>query len=142
MFLRMKVSSGNAWDVRRYYWDWKSNKKVFFQLKLVWPNDQDGSYVSVIVLLFPKHEFMAWFSSFYIRFPQIYQSSANTETRNTLKTLTVAASVSFNIYTHLTLALCNIIFACRSSHLQMFFKLGALKISANFTKNTCVKDSF
>ena len=91
---------------------------------------------------FSKHEFMAWFSSFYIRFPQIYQSSANTETRNTLKTLTVAASVSFNIYTHLTLSLCNIIFTCRSSRLQMFFKLGALKISTNLTKDTGVKDSF
>ena len=70
---------------------------------------------------------------FYICFPQIYQSSANTETHNTLKTFTVSASVSFNLYTHLTLSLCNIIFACRSSRL-MFFKLGALKISANFTQ--------
>ena len=33
-------------------------------------------------------------------------------------------------------------FAWRSSRLQMFFKLGALKISANFTKSTCVKRLF
>ena len=91
---------------------------------------------------FSKHEFMAWFSPFYIRFPQIYLSSANTETRNTLTTLAVAASVSFNIYAHLTPSWCNIISACRSSRLQMFFKLGAIKISANLTKDTGVKDSF
>ena len=32
---------------------------------------------------FPKYVFMAWFCSFYIRFPEIYQFSANTKTRDT-----------------------------------------------------------
>ena len=82
------------------------------------------------------------FSSFCIRFAQIYQSPANTETRNTLKTLTVAASNSFNIYKHLTLSLCNINSAWRSSRLQMFFKVGALQTSANFTKKHLCQKTF
>ena len=54
VFLRIKVSSGNVWDVRRYYWDWKRNKKdfVFFQLKLVWPNDKDASCVYQLLSFF------------------------------------------------------------------------------------------
>ena len=42
------------WDVRRYYWDWKRNKKdfVFFQLKLVWPNDKDASCVYQLLSFF------------------------------------------------------------------------------------------
>ena len=54
VFLRMKVSSGIVWDVRRYYWDWKSNKKdfVFFLLKLAWPNDKDASCVNQLLSFF------------------------------------------------------------------------------------------
>ena len=52
--LSIKVSSGNVWDVRRYYWDWKRNKKdfVFVQLKLVWPNDKDARYVYQLLSFF------------------------------------------------------------------------------------------
>ena len=36
----------------------------------------------ILIIIFPKHGFMARLFSFYTRFPKIYQSSANTETRN------------------------------------------------------------
>ena len=40
----------------------EEKKKIlyFFQLKLVW-------------IYIPKHEFMAWFYSFYVCFPETYQ---------------------------------------------------------------------
>ena len=57
VFLRIKVSSGNVWDGRGYYWDWKRNKKdfVIFQLKLVWPNDKDASCVYQLLSYFFRH---------------------------------------------------------------------------------------
>ena len=46
VFLWKKVSSGNVWDVRTQYSDWKRKRDfVFLQLKLVWPNDEVANCV-------------------------------------------------------------------------------------------------
>ena len=41
-----------------------------------------NSYPSSNIWIYEINEFMAWFSSFYIPFPKIYQSSVNTEKGN------------------------------------------------------------
>ena len=140
------MSCGNVWHVRRYYWYWKRNKKdfVIFQLKLVWPNDKDASCVYQLLSYFFRNMNL-WHG--FLHF--IFVSLKSTSLLQILK-LVIHSKRSpwlhlfplIYIYIHLTLSLRNIIFASRSSCLQIFFKLGALKISANVTKSTCVKDSF
>ena len=138
------MSSGNVWDVRRYYWDWKRNKKdfVFFQLKLVWPNDKDASCVYQLLSFFFQNMNL-WHDFLHFIFVSLKSTSL-------LQILKLVIHSKHSQWLHLFPLICIhtllflyvTIFACRSNRLQMFFKLGALKISAHFTKTPVLKTFF